>query len=281
MKFTKMSGAGNDFIIINNIEERLTESQLRELARDLCRRKISIGADGLMAVNEASHGGDYAMLFINADGTIGEMCGNGARCIARYGHEAGLAGDTQHIETTAGMVIGEMIDKTTYKVRINDPTKIILSDSIEADGKIYECSYIELGDPALPHIVVEMDDFKRINEDSLRNIGRSMRWNKKYPKGANVNFFSMVSGEEDTADIVTFERGVEDFTLACGTGATATALTMVLKGMTKGGHIGLRAPGGRLTVDVEETKGMVSALWLTGPAKKVAVGETADMDWSI
>ena len=137
MKFTKMSGAGNDFIIINNIEERLTESQLRELARNLCRRKISIGADGLMAVNEASHGGDYAMLFINADGTIGEMCGNGARCIARYGHAehaykrcfAAVDDDVAFVPQIPGISVGIAKGQGSYDAVALSTPQIVVADA--------------------------------------------------------------------------------------------------------------------------------------------------------
>ena len=101
MKFTKMQGAGNDFIVINNMEEKLPQAQFAALARRLCTRRMSIGADGMMIVDAPQNGGDYRMYFYNADGSLGEMCGNGARCIARYGYEKGLAGETQRVETTA------------------------------------------------------------------------------------------------------------------------------------------------------------------------------------
>ena len=101
-----MNGAGNDFIIINNMVEHLPETCFPTLARTLCERHLSIGADGLMIVDAPLQGGDYRMLFFNSDGSLGEMCGNGARCICRYGYENGLAGEIQHVETTAGLVTG-------------------------------------------------------------------------------------------------------------------------------------------------------------------------------
>ena len=101
MKFTKMHGAGNDFVIINLIEEKLDPACAPELAQKLCARRTGIGADGLMLTARAENGGDFKLLFYNSDGSLGEMCGNGARCIARYGFEHGLAGKTQRIETTA------------------------------------------------------------------------------------------------------------------------------------------------------------------------------------
>ena len=125
MRFTKMHGAGNDFIIINNIEEKLPRGALPALAKRLCAAHTGAGADGLMAVESAVRGGDYAMLFFNSDGSEGEMCGNGARCIARYGYEHGLAGETQHVETVSGTVTGRRITPTLYRVRLNDPSLMV------------------------------------------------------------------------------------------------------------------------------------------------------------
>ena len=111
MKFTKMQGAGNDFIIIDIDKENISVEKLPEIAKRVCSRRLSVGADGLMAVTKAVAGGDYRMLFYNSDGTEGEMCGNGARCIARYGFENGLAGETQHIETVSGTVVGKRVSE--------------------------------------------------------------------------------------------------------------------------------------------------------------------------
>ena len=135
MKFTKMQGAGNDFIVINNIEEKLPQAQFAALARRLCTRRMSIGADGMMIVDAPQNGGDYRMYFYNADGSLGEMCGNGARCIARYGYEKGLAGETQRVETTAGLVVGQRRDKRMYTVRLNDITKFAQDVIAKIDGK--------------------------------------------------------------------------------------------------------------------------------------------------
>ena len=106
MEFWKMNGAGNDFIILDNRVLGASPARLGRIARALCRRRFSIGADGLMAVEEGTQGGDFKMRFYNSDGSLGEMCGNGARCICRYGYERGLAGDVQRVETTAGLVVG-------------------------------------------------------------------------------------------------------------------------------------------------------------------------------
>ena len=148
MKFTKMHGAGNDFVIINSLEEHIDADRIPELARTLCSRRTGIGADGLMLTAKATCGGDFKLLFYNADGSLGEMCGNGARCIARYGYEHGLAGEVQRIETTAGLVTGERISESLYRIRLNDPSVIDLHR--QACG--YDCSYVELGSPGIPHL---------------------------------------------------------------------------------------------------------------------------------
>ena len=126
MEFWKMNGAGNDFIVMDDRQDRVSEDRWPDVARTLCERHLSIGADGLMVVKKPACGGDYKMLFFNSDGSMGEMCGNGARCICRYGFENGLAGEVQRVETTAGLVTGWRIDRQQYRVRLNDPCHIRL-----------------------------------------------------------------------------------------------------------------------------------------------------------
>lgn len=279
MRFTKMHGAGNDFIIINNLEERLPQESFSSLAKSLCTRRLSIGADGMMIVDKASQGGDFRMHFFNSDGTIGEMCGNGARCIARYGYEHGLSGDEQKIETTAGMVFGKRIDKRQYRVKLNDPTKIALEHNIVLDEIPYDCSYIELGDPGLPHGVVHLPGIKDMDKDELRALGKRLRHHNTFPKGANINFF-----EEDGKGgffAITFERGVEDFTLACGTGAGSIALAMRLKGIAVENPVRIEKPGGTLYIDITQ-EDETYQIYLTGPTCIVADGTVEDEDyWEI
>ena len=218
-----MNGAGNDFIILNDMESRIPDERLSHIARTLCHRHMSIGADGMMVVRPATGDGDYKMLFFNADGSEAEMCGNGARCICRYGYENGLAGEAQRVETASGTVTGRRMDERRYQVRLNDATVIDLDRPVEADGVFYPCAYVELGSPGLPHAVVPYEGLREADENALRELGRKMRYHPAFPKGANVNFYELVG--KDQVYERTYERGVEDFTYACGTGTAAVALT--------------------------------------------------------
>lgn len=275
MRFTKMHGAGNDFIIINNLEEKLPLESFPGIAKALCHRRMSIGADGMMIIDETQGDGDFRMHFFNSDGTIGEMCGNGARCIARYGFENDLAGEIQRIETTAGMVTGWRVDERQYKVRLNDPTLLDLDHDIEIDGEIYPCSYIELGHPGLPHGVVYLEGIMDMDRDLLRQLGKKLRSHTSFPKGANINFCE--SDGEGGFKAITFERGVEDFTLACGTGAGSIALALRLKGITKEDRIRVEKPGGTLFLELEKN-GDSFKIYLIGPTCMVAEGQVLDED---
>ena len=274
MKFWKMNGAGNDFLILNNLEERLPAEDFPRLARTLCERHLSIGADGFMVVEAPVQGGDYRMLFFNSDGTVGEMCGNGARCICRYGYEAGLAGEVQRVETTAGMVTGERIDRRRYRVRLNDPTTIHLDCPVEVDGVTYPCAYVELGCPGLPHAAVPFPGLREADEGKLRELGRRLRWHPAFPKGANVNFYELTG--EDQLYEHTFERGVEDFTYACGTGTGSVVTVLTLQGKVSGHGVRARMPGGELVIDVEREQDRITDLYLTGPTNIVCQGEVTD-----
>ena len=279
MQFWKMNGAGNDFIIINNMEEHLPAESFPEIARTLCRRHTSIGADGLMVVEAATQGGDYKMIFFNADGSEGEMCGNGARCICRYGYANVLSGDTQKVETASGMITGQRISQQMYRIRLNDPTVMDLDRAIEVDGVRYECAYVELGAPGLPHAVVPYPGLKDADENALRELGRAMRHHPAFPKGANVNFYD-ITGENEIFER-TFERGVEDFTYACGTGTGSLVAVLTLQGKVSGKDVRVSMTGGELVIDVERDGDRITDLYLTGPTNIVAKGVVCDEELSI
>ncbi|MCI8608849.1 MAG: diaminopimelate epimerase [Firmicutes bacterium] len=277
MRFTKMHGAGNDFIIINNMDEGLSVEEMKLLAKKLCQRRLSIGADGMMAVEKPDCDGDYKMVFFNADGSIGEMCGNGARCIARYGYEKGLAGETQRIETTAGMVVGRRLDERTYRIRLNDVTKIESGRSAVVKGEKYPLTYVEMGNPGLPHIVVGIDDLQTRDRGFLSDLGQALRYDNQFEKGTNVNFYQVV-GEDELVEL-TYERGVEDFTMACGTGTGCVVYALTKEKKVSGQNVKVHVPGGLLTIDLcHDEGGQVSHIFLTGPTNIVAEGDVLDED---
>ena len=274
MQFVKMNGAGNDFIILDALRDEIPLSSAPELARTLCDRRRSIGADGLMIVGPSDRA-DFRMHFYNADGSAGEMCGNGARCICRYGYEMGYAGQTQTVESPSGLVTGWRTDETQYRIRLVSPSLIRLGLSLNAGGREWLCHYAELGTPGLPHAVVELDDLGVMPEAELFALGKALRWHPAFPKGANVNFIRLLP--DGTVQERTFERGVEDFTLACGTGTGSAAAVLTLLGKTDGRDVIFRVPGGTLRAEVRLSGETVTDLYLTGPAKLVCRGEIIEL----
>ena len=274
MEFCKMNGAGNDFIIIDNRNGDIPESKWPEIAKIVCERHLSVGADGLMVVENPDGNADFKMLFYNSDGSMGEMCGNGARCICRYGYEHGIAGETQTIETTAGIVTGERIDKLHYRVRLNDPSIVRLDLTVHINDMPYLCSYVELGNPGIPHVVVEIPDLEIYPHHKLFNLGRSLRYHPEFPKGANINFYEFKG--KDLLYERTYERGVEDFTYACGTGTGSLVTVLTLKGLVSGNSVRVQMQGGELIIDAEQENGQITNLYLTGPTNMVLKGTLTD-----
>ena len=275
MEFWKMNGAGNDFIVVDDRQDAIPDEKWPEIIRTVCERHMSIGADGFMVVKKPTYGGDYKMLFFNSDGSMGEMCGNGARCICRYGYENGLAGEVQKVETTAGLVTGWRVYRRLYRVRLNDPCNMRLDGKAEVDGATYDCAYVELGDPGIPHAAVPMKDLKNFDTQTLFRLGRKLRFYKGFPKGANVNFYEIIG--PDHVYERTYERGVEDFTYACGTGTGSVVTVLTLLGKVSGKNVRVDMTGGTLYIDVErDGNGHVTDLFLTGPTNIVCKGEITD-----
>lgn len=273
-----MHGAGNSFVLIENRNGELRGTDPGELAVLLCSGNAGFKADGMIVITRAEELADFGMLFYNADGSVGEMCGNGARCLARYGVEHGLAEDPDNIRiaATAGLVLARRITQEQYEVRLNDPSVIDLHRTVGVFGTDYDCSYVELGNPGIPHAVVEIAETEIKNPDRLRELGRALRNSREFPRGANVTF-ACVTGEH-TVRAITFERGVEDFTLACGTGCGATAITLLLRGRITGNPVEIEMPGGRLSVCVKADDSGVHDILLRGPTAVVGEGET---EWNI
>ncbi len=244
MKITYMNGAGNDFAVM---DARGKTPDFPLLAKELCKL---LDADGFMAV-DTSDKADFRLHFYNADGSRGEMCGNGARCICRYAYELGIAGEAMTVETDAGIVHGWRLDENTYRVRLNNPGIV----DLRRKGDV---AYVELGNPGVPHGILEVPGLQWDMAEALREQAKALRYDPAFPKGANVNLYTWL--DESTVRILTYERGVEDYTLACGTGSGSTAVVLWLQGRLPGGFLTVKNPGGDLAVTVEGENGTVTGL---------------------
>ena len=257
MECWHMSGAGNDFMVIDARGKTL---DFEKMAKELCALS---GADGFMAV-DYSDKADFKLHFYNSDGTRGEMCGNGSRCICRFAYDHGIAGESMVVEADAGLVPGWRLDENMYRVKLNTPTVMDLD-------RYPEGAYVELGDPGLPHAVVEKKSLYWSDMADLREEARSLRFHPTFPKGANVNFYTWTG--ENSVRILTFERGVEDYTLACGTGCGSTAAVLWTEGKLPGGKLTLENRGGTMEVTIGGENGKVDSIVLVGPTEILKVYE--------
>ena len=251
MQCWHMSGAGNDFMVI---DARGLTLDFEKMAKELCAHS---GADGFMAV-DYSEKADFKLHFYNSDGSRGEMCGNGSRCICRFAYDHGIAGENMVVETDAGLVPGKRLTESQYLVKLNNPGIVDLN-------RKSDIAYVELGNPGVPHAVAEIPGLAWDKAEELRELGKSLRYDPAFPKGANVNFFTWTG--EGQVRVMTYERGVEDYTLACGTGCGSTAVTLWLRGQLPGGKLVAENKGGTLTLNVEGKEGIVTALYLEGPTE--------------
>ena len=269
ISFTKMESGGNDFIIIDN-RKKILPRTLSRLAVDLCRRRSSIGADGLILLEKAENA-DYRMRIFNPDGSEPEMCGNGARCLARFAFIKRIGSAGAVVETRAGNVETQVKGRKV-KVRLGNPSGIDLNFKISLKpGISQEVNFINTG---VPHAVVFVS---ALNKVDVKSLGRAIRYHKRFaPSGANVNFIT-VQGK-NSIYIRTYERGVEDETLACGTGAVASALISGLQGKVSS-PVKVHTQGGE-TLIVEyiiekDRKGIekFKGVWLEGEVRVVYDGE--------
>ena len=250
MKVWHMSGAGNDFMVLDARDKTL---DFESLAKELC---ALTGADGFMAVDYAVDA-DFTLHFYNSDGSRGEMCGNGSRCICKFAYDNGIAPETMVIHTDAGLVPGWRLDENRYRVKLNNPGILDLHRREDA-------AYVELGCPGVPHGVVRLEGLKFEMRESLRKRAKALRYDKAFPKGANINFYDWVAPGE--VRVLTYERGVEDYTLACGTGCGSTASVLATLGQLPEGKLTCHVPGGTLAVTVEQVGKTITSLLLEGPA---------------
>ena len=258
MKVYYMNGAGNDFMVLDaRGQENLDFSAL---ALEYC---ALTGADGFMAVGE-SETADFRLHFYNADGSRGEMCGNGARCICRFAYDLGIAGAEMTVQTDAGLVPGWRIDENQYRVQLNNPSTL----DLHRKGDI---AYVELGDPGVPHAVAAYDGDLWADADCIWDHMRQLRYDPAFPKGANVNFYQVIG--ENEVRMLTYERGVEDFTLACGTGTGSVACTLWKQGKLTGGKLTAHNRGGTLKITISGDERKVDSILLEGPTEIVKIYE--------
>ena len=243
LRFYKMSGAGNDYILIDNFEGLISADPAR-LACRLCPRRTSVGADGLLLLEPDPAGEvDFQWRFHNADGSEAEMCGNAARCAARLAHQLGRAGTELAFRTVAGVIRAE-VEGAQVRVEMTQPQSIRSELGLSLDNKTLTAGFINTG---VPHVVIEVADAEKVN---LAELGAQVRHHPDFaPAGANVNFYHQTS--EGVLRMRTFERGVEAETLACGTGAVAVALMAHLKGRAAPPTRMLMSSGAELVIDYQ------------------------------
>jgi diaminopimelate epimerase len=250
--FWKMNGAGNDFIIIDHRSPLVPDAQMAEFARLVCRRKFSVGADGLFLI-ESSECADFKWRFFNSDGSEAEMCGNGARCVARVASLHGIAGEQMRFETLAG-IIEAHVSGSEATIRMTTAHSMILDQQLVVDGQELVAHSINTG---VPHCVIFVNDLGQVD---VVGLGRSLRFHPHFaPAGTNVNFACQV---EENIAVRTYERGVEGETLACGTGVVATALIARAKGLAESPVQITTVGGSVLRVDCVTAKNVT----LSGPA---------------
>lgn len=255
LKFTKMNGNGNDFLVLDNRALEFSTEQLVSMTLNLCRRREAIGADGILVV-EPSNRLNFKMRLFNRDGSEGEMCGNGARCIARYAYEEGISGNETSFETLGGdqfaTVNGKRVALKLAPVDIKD---VQLNCSYDIDGEKIVYNYLIVG---VPHTVIFEDKVR--TDEAYFKLGRKLRNTLDlFPQGTNVNFAVKRSDEENGYTAVTYERGVEELTLSCGTGCTSIGITAYLTGI--GGKIAdVHNPGGTNRIIISDDNGIISPL---------------------
>ena len=257
MKVWYMNGAGNDFMVIDARGKTL---DFEALAIKLCKMT---GADGFMAA-DVSDKADLRLHFYNADGSRGEMCGNGSRCICRFAYDMGMAGESMTVQTDAGIIEGRRLAEDRYVVKLNNPSVV----DLHRKGNI---AYVELGDPGVPHAVAEYDGDLWADADCIWDHMRALRYDPAFPKGANVNFYQVLG--ETEVRILTYERGVEDFTLACGTGTGSVAVTRWVRGLLPEGKLTVHNRGGTLKISISGKDGKLESILLEGPTEVVKVFE--------
>jgi len=264
LKFTKMVGAGNDFIVLDS-----RVKDFHAMARKLCNRKTGVGADGVLVLQKSKKA-DFKMRIFNADGSEAEMCGNGLRCAVLYTQVHKCTSAQVHkkkikIETLSGIYEAEITGKDKVKIKMQGPKDLRLNFPIEINGRKLCVNYINTG---VPHTVVFVDGLEKINVDA---IGANIRYHEEFkPEGTNVDFVQIV--DDKNIKMRTYERGVEGETLACGTGAVASAIITCHVSRVTCHGINVHTRGGILRVGFSKIGNKIKDVYLEGEAKIVFEG---------
>lgn len=258
IRFSKYSATGNDFILIDDRNKQFPAQNIKFI-RELCTRKTGIGADGLILLQNSDRV-NFKMKYFNADGIESEMCGNGSSCIVGFARLLGIIDKSARFESMLSQHEGQ-IERNSIRVKMNSPNGILLKKPV-IPGLEYEIGgYVEIG---VPHYVLFCSE---IHAPDVLRLGTEIAHHKTFPNGTNVNFVRMISKHK--IQLRTYERGVEDETLACGTGATACVLiTAKLYGLQSPAEVHM--PGGILCLDFDDE---IKEFWLSGKVKEIYKGE--------
>jgi len=276
VSFNKFSGAGNDFILID--KKLFPSLELKaEQIKKICDRRRGIGADGILLIDELE-GFDFSMRYFNSDGSLGSLCGNGARCAIKYAKLSGRISDSTFFECNHESFKGKIIDDKNVKFYFNNPSRIKRNFKLKLRSQLINSSFADTGSP---HVVININDilqnpkdlnsfYKDISDFPVFEIGGEIRYHQDFqPEGVNVNFIQSVGNK---LLIRTYERGVEAETFACGTGSTAAAILAALN-YNLNPPIELKTFGGDiLIVDFQNNNG-IHDVSLSGPAEMVFSGE--------
>lgn len=273
--FMKFSGAGNDFVIINNLEN-LVDSTDTNFVQKVCERRMSVGADGVLLVEKADGIGtgsvDFRMRYFNADGGEVETCGNGARCISRFAYLSGIVTEKMRFLTNAGVYESEIVGDNV-KVRMSQPTDIRLNVPLQLKDGVHTVGFANSG---VPHVVFFVED---LDGTDVFDMGQQTRYHADFkPAGTNANFIRIQSSER--LEIRTYERGVEDETLACGTGSIASAIVSAALGKVTSPVSVKTASGVVLKIHFDMSDGEPKNVYLEGDARVIYAGELTQDAWN-
>lgn len=273
--FMKLSGAGNDFVIINNLEN-LVDSTDTNFVQKVCERRMSVGADGVLLVEKADGIGtgsvDFRMRYFNADGGEVETCGNGARCISRFAYLNGIVTEKMRFLTNAGVYESEIVGDNV-KVRMSQPTDIRLNVPLQLKDGVHTVGFANSG---VPHVVFFVED---LDGTDVFDMGQQTRYHADFkPAGTNANFIRIQSSEQ--LEIRTYERGVEDETLACGTGSIASAIVSAALGKVTSPVSVKTASGVVLKIHFDMSDGEPKNVYLEGDARVIYAGELTQDAWN-